>query len=158
MSADLIPALAAELQDLRGLTLRQPWNWAILHAGKPVENRPMRAPRAQAGKWFALHAGAVYDEKGAAWIRTTFGLVVPGPAEVPLSCITALAKLGDCYRAGDLTKPKTPWAFGPWCYEIADRFLLPDPVPHGGMNGWWRVGEGARVAIGQAWGASGRAA
>lgn len=127
------------LPDLRGLTLRQPWNWAILHASKPVENRSMRAPKALAGKWFALHAGAVYDEKGAEWIRRTFGLVVPGPTEVPLSAITALVKLGDCYRAGDMTKPPTPWAFGPWCYEIADKLILERPETHGGMNGWWRV-------------------
>lgn len=148
--------MAELLEDLRGLTLRQPWNWAILHAGKPVENRPMRAPRSQVGQWFALHAGAVYDEKGAEWIRTTFGLVVPGPAEVPLSCITALVKLGDCYRAGDLTKPKTPWAFGPWCYEVADKFILPQPETHGGMNGWWRVSELVRHRLSAAF-AAGRA-
>lgn len=78
MLAELIPALAVELQDLRGLTLRQPWNWAILHAGKPVENRPMRAPRMLAGKWFALHAGAVYDERVYVVQEVSLGFV-PGP-------------------------------------------------------------------------------
>ena len=46
-----------DLEDLRGLTLHQPWLWALLYAGKPVENRKKRPPKKLIGRIFALHAG-----------------------------------------------------------------------------------------------------
>lgn len=40
---------------MRALSIRQPWAWAILHAGKDVENRDWRAAWAPSGE-LLLHA------------------------------------------------------------------------------------------------------
>jgi hypothetical protein len=30
-----------------------------------------------------------------------------------------------------------PWAFGPWCFVVAEVRLLAEPIPCRGMQGWW---------------------
>lgn len=47
------------MSEIRGLTVRQPWAWAIVHGGKDVENRtrslgPYRGP-------IAIHGGLTFD-------------------------------------------------------------------------------------------------
>jgi hypothetical protein len=136
----------AKKLELRGLTLHQPWNWAVINAGKPVENRVQRPPTWLIGQWFALHAGLTYDATGAEFIRRAFGLQVPEQRDIPSGAITAVAKLGGAYQLinGKVIgerQPKnvTPWAVGPWCWEIADLVVMPEPIPIRGMQGLWRV-------------------
>lgn len=45
---------------MRILTVRQPWAWAIIHAGKNVENRPRNIAGGYRGP-VAIHAGLTYD-------------------------------------------------------------------------------------------------
>lgn len=42
---------------MHALTLTRPWCWAILHAGKDVENRSWPLPKACTGVPIALHSG-----------------------------------------------------------------------------------------------------
>ena len=42
---------------MRATTLIRPWDWAILYAGKDVENRSWPIPRALLGEPIALHSG-----------------------------------------------------------------------------------------------------
>lgn len=48
--------------DLRAITVKPPWSWAIAHGGKTIENRSRgtsyRGP-------LAIHAGAAWSERGA---------------------------------------------------------------------------------------------
>lgn len=47
---------------MKALTVQQPWAWAIIHGGKPIENRTQlwayRGP-------LAIHAGARWSQRGA---------------------------------------------------------------------------------------------
>lgn len=47
--------------ELRILTVRQPWAWAIIHGGKDVENRPRNIAGSYRGP-VAIHAGLRYDD------------------------------------------------------------------------------------------------
>ena len=47
--------------EMRILTVRQPWAWAIVHGGKDVENRVRNLAGGYRGP-VAIHAGAVYDK------------------------------------------------------------------------------------------------
>ena len=40
-----------------GLTLHQPWAWAVCHAGRNIENRDWRPPPHVAYQTLAIHAG-----------------------------------------------------------------------------------------------------
>ena len=59
---------------MKALSIRQPWAWAIIHAGKDVENRPWgtryRGP-------LLIHASKTLDQEGRAWIETVLGIEVP---------------------------------------------------------------------------------
>jgi hypothetical protein len=53
------------VQHVKALSVRQPWAWAILHAGKDVENRPERIARMAEkliGQRIYIHAGLKLDE------------------------------------------------------------------------------------------------
>jgi len=54
-----------EVRYVKALSIRQPWAWAILHAGKDIENRPERIARIAEkliGQRMYIHAGLKLDE------------------------------------------------------------------------------------------------
>jgi hypothetical protein len=102
----------------RALSIRQPWAWAILHAGKRLENRPVR--------WkyrgpICLHASLYNPKKtdidvfvdtwhlskplGEDRLRQMFG---GGPLEHLKGGIIGTADIVDCIDSSD-----DPWFFGP---------------------------------------------
>lgn len=74
------------MTEIRIMTVRQPWAWAIIHAGKDMENRPRNIAGDYRGP-VAIHAGLGFDEDA------TLG----GPA-MRVACENYLANsLGDDY-------------------------------------------------------------
>jgi hypothetical protein len=85
----------------RMLTVRQPWAWAIIHAGKDVENRT----------WYTDHrgpllivAGRKIDPEGYRFLAA-LGIEVPDLSE-QVGMVAGLVQVADCVR-GD----RSPWAF-----------------------------------------------
>lgn len=105
------------------LSVRQPWPWAILYAGKDIENRSWQAVNHglnQRGR-IALHAskGMTKDEyEDAAEFMAKIGVVVPPPHELPRGCIIGSVEVVDV-----VTKSESQWFFGP------RGIVLRDPVP-----------------------------
>lgn len=103
------------------LSIRQPWTWAILHAGKDVENRDwptkVRGP-------ICLHAsaGMTHDEYED-FCLTTLGAVMP---KVPpfnalvRGGIVGVAAIVDC-----VTTARSPWFFGRYGFVLADCRSVP---------------------------------
>ena len=125
------------------LTIRQPWAWAILHAGKDVENRSWptlyRGPiLIHAGKWFRL------DD-----VRKEFALFMARLERFEPwdSCakklhdmhaqtggVVGMATVVDCVRDS-----ASPWAIpGQWHWVLADARPLPFFACKGRL-GIWRV-------------------
>jgi hypothetical protein len=75
---------------VKALSLIQPWAWAILHAGKRLENRDWRPPRDLWGQRIALHAGKKLDAD-ACLALYAYGFSMP--ATVPQSAIVGTARL-----------------------------------------------------------------
>jgi hypothetical protein len=73
---------------MRALSIRQPWAWLILHAGKDIENRDWR-PRNPALRFRGtclIHAGIAVQpisDKVRAWVRQTSGIDLPRFDELP---------------------------------------------------------------------------
>ena len=99
---------------MRGLTLHQPWAWAIAHAGKNVENRTWAPPAYMIGERIAIHAGKRFDEE--AWtflsdpscspidesLAAEDGLFdVPCADEITLGAVVATATLSEVLRFGE---------------------------------------------------------
>jgi hypothetical protein len=145
---------------MKALSIRQPWAWAILHAGKDVENRDWYTPFR--GK-FAIHAakGMTKDEyrEAMAYIRHRFvanvlrnpvtvqlgegrlslasgELVTPGFSEITRGAIVGVAYVTDCVQACN-----SPWFQGLWGFEIENVIALPEPIPCKGALGFWDAPE-----------------
>lgn len=122
---------ALEPNILRVLTLRQPFGWAIFHAGKDMENR----------NWPAFVRGTVaihvpselprgYFDNAAAFIRgvlrsqATRGLRVPPVNKLPKGAVIGLVDIVDT-----VSESQSPWFEGPLAFSLANPRPLPTPIP-----------------------------
>lgn len=139
---------------VRGLTLWQPWDQAVLLGTKAVENRPRRW--ALEGVLLAVHAGQRWDRDGAAAIQRLWP-----DAPAPWGAgIRTRARGGAPDRTGHVVgaalvrevrhvdeigpadgKLVHPWASGPWCYLLEDRvaFDSADWIRATGRQGLFRL-------------------
>jgi hypothetical protein len=132
---------------LPGLTVRQPYAWAVMHGGMDVLNMTWYTSRRDQ---FWLHAAARTRVSGqglidpmvmAAWdlafdpervpsLRAGSPLLVCG-AIVALAGVTGCHAAADCSAAGEMC---SPWArAGYWHWELGSVQELADPV---GCRGW----------------------
>ncbi|MCW5954401.1 MAG: hypothetical protein KIT69_19290 [Propionibacteriaceae bacterium] len=134
---------------MKAISVRQPWAWAIIHAGKCVENRTRNIAGNYRGP-VAIHASKTCDELD---FCDVYDLIAPeDPPE--MDAITFGAVIGVVNLAGvhylstwseswsveqqrDVTC--SPWAIrGPiWHLELTDPRPLPEPIPYRGQLGLW---------------------
>jgi hypothetical protein len=124
-----------------GLTLMQPWAWAICYAGKRIENRRWAPGQWAFGKRLAIHAGKKYDREADVFIKR-LGFAPPGPDEIVRGAVVATARL-----AMLVTVSADPWFFGPFGWQLEDVAVLPEPIPCTGLQGLWRLPPGVEAAL-----------
>lgn len=124
------------------LSIRQPWAWAIMNAGKDIENRSWETLRRGP---ICIHAakGMTKDEFNG-FVRTihSVSLVRPFPpgASVPLASelarggIVGVAEIVDC-----VTQSESPWFFGRYGFVLGNVQSV-DFIPVKGALGFfdWR--------------------
>lgn len=105
----------------RVLSVRQPWAWAILHAGKTIENRTW--PTAYRGP-LLIHAGQ--REEPAGWAALE-AMELELPLHVQTGGIVGIVDLTDCVCAHP-----SRWAIPDhWHWVLAN----PRPLPFQPMKG-----------------------
>ena len=130
---------AAELPRL-ALSVRQPWAWAIIHAGKDCENRgPMmlRHLPKPIERRIAIHAAkgmAKYEYEHAAEFMSSLGIACPPAAEL---------LRGGIIGSVDVTRvsmpsapPQSRWYFGPRALMLANPAPC-DFIPSVGALGYF---------------------
>lgn len=122
-------------QRILGLTLHQPWAFAIAHAGKRVENRSWR-PWCAVGTYLAIHAGASLDREA---VRTLAQQGIHVPPKFEQGAIVAVAQLaGVAHTDTQVPEEQLDW----WCGPIGwllDEVVAIEPVPCKGAQGLWRL-------------------
>ena len=124
---------------LSALSVRQPWAWAIIHAGKDVENRSWVAVRngLTAPREVAIHspAGMTQAEyyQGRDFMAG-LGVECPEPAALIRGGI-----IGSALVAEIVCESASPWFFGP-CALVLKHPQPCTPIPVAGMLGYfnWR--------------------
>jgi hypothetical protein len=109
----------------KAISIRQPWAWAIINAGKDIENRDwptkFRGPVCiHAAKGMTkdeyYHANrAIQSAVGAvdqAWLDRWHG-VTASPAKLQHGGIIGIAEVTDCVDASD-----SPWFFGAYGFVL----------------------------------------
>lgn len=135
---------------MKAITVRQPWAWAIAHAGKDIENRS--AGTSYRGP-LAIHAGLAFSARGSHDARILASALRLNAPEVdrralPLGAIIAVAELVDAHPDGQCCRP-----WGESTYREAggrnrtavhhlvleDIRPLAEPVHCRGALGLWKV-------------------
>ena len=128
---------------MKALSIRQPWAWAILHAGKDIENRDW--PTRLRGR-IAIHAakGMTREEYEGFWelhsniVQAGFGpsVAVPEFALLPRGAIVGTVEIVDC-----VSRSGSPWFFGDYGFLLRNPIALPEPIECKGALGFWDVPE-----------------
>lgn len=114
------------------LTVRQPWAWSIIHAGKDVENRSWPSPHAGL---IGIHAGQIIESKGRARLER---LGIEMPDELTTGAIIGTVEIVGCLRGYE-----SPWAErgGSWWHWVLDNPRAIEPIPWMGQPGLWEGPE-----------------
>ena len=160
---------------MKALTIRQPWAWAVIHAGKTVENRSRNIAGEYRGP-VAIHAGLKIDEAGQhdqlireAWTgetrlspdpdRPTFCHDVPWRKAFSYGRIIGIADLVDAHYVdghserwdaeAEQNATCSPWAHhGPtWHLVFANPRPLAHPIPARGRLGLWTLPDEVEQAV-----------
>jgi hypothetical protein len=122
---------------MRALSVRQPWAWAIIHAGKNIENRTWttkhRGP-------LAIHASqgctrAEYDAASVEIERIT-GKRPPTLAELPRGCVVGTVDMVDCVEEGET---ENPWAQDDCCWWMLSSPCACEPLATRGRLGLFEI-------------------
>ena len=125
---------------LRAISIRQPWAWAVVHAGKNVENRSATAPRqfkSAVGQRVLIHASSHRlswaDMAAAVACLKERGVACPSPSNLMYGGV-----IGSVLVTGIVTRRRSPWFRGPYVLVFADP--RPEPfMPARGQVGLFRV-------------------
>lgn len=154
--------------ELRALTVRPPWSWAIEHGGKTTENRTWQT---HYRGLLAIHAAAVgsWDQDGEkdprvrlAWRAWARQLPHPnvarawpdrGSLHITFGAVVAVADLAGCHFDGSESCALSQcsissWAApGQWHWMLANVRALPKPVSCRGAQGLWRLPETVEAEV-----------
>ena len=118
------------IPSMKALSVKQPWAWAIIHAGKNVENRPKLTHLRQP---IAIHASQAPARGWEEWY--------PRRAEKPpprdewfLGAIIGFVDLVDCVE-----ESRSKWFGGPYGYILENPRPLVKPVYCMGALGFWDI-------------------
>jgi len=146
------------MSEIRALTVRQPWAWAIIHGGKDVENRSRNIVGSYRGP-VLIHAAQRYDKVGyrdlhrdptsllaRAWKR--FATQANSIGDNDFGALIGVVDIvgvhwGEREGVVDMTPMCSRWAYGPgdpsWHMRLANPRPLSNPVPYKGRLGLWRI-------------------
>ena len=123
------------------LSVRQPWAWAIIYAGKDVENRSWQAVNhgLRVRGRVAIHAAkgmtrAEYED--AAFFMASLGVECPLPADLYRGGIIGSVDVIDVVKESD-----SPWFFGPRGLVLSEPRPC-EPIMAPGARGYFRWSPG----------------
>lgn len=158
--------MATAVDTVRGLTIKQPWTFAIAEGFKTVENRSRRTNYRGT---LLIHAGQIFDDsvsvvrysrdaairleelggRGNFWDARAYipsKIYQPPPASLALSGVVATARLAGCHQATNGCC--SPWGFADqWHWELADIQQLKRAVPRAGALGLWKPDADLLAAV-----------
>ncbi len=110
---------------MKALSIRQPWAWLILHAGKDIENRnwKLRNPALRFRGTCLIHTGIAVQpisDDLRARVRATSGVDLPRSDELPRGGIVGQVDVIDVVQDSP-----SPWFEGPCGLVLAN----PKPPP-----------------------------
>ncbi|MCI0703585.1 MAG: ASCH domain-containing protein [Planctomycetia bacterium] len=85
---------------MKAVSIHQPWAWAILHAGKNVENRTWRTHHRGPLLIHAARSRKSYDQQDAGMWPSLYGVELPPWEELTTGAILGVVDVVDCVEIG----------------------------------------------------------
>ena len=126
------------------ISIRQPWAWAILYAGKRIENRSWYTPHR--GKIY-IHAGLSVDREAVTDLSETIRAVAEPRPIAYCGGLIAIATLRDCVLPEDVANEQRSWATGPWCLVLDEVEPLIEPIALKGALGLFPINPRAELTL-----------
>ncbi len=130
---------------MKALSVRAPWWWAILHAGKDIENRDWSTNYRgrvllHASKWWSMSGVAEDGETVGELYRLAGGQPCDHGHTYRMmrdvgGCIVGSVEIIDCVAASD-----SPWFFGKFGFVLANPIIFAQPIPCKGALGFFDPG------------------
>jgi ASCH domain len=119
---------------MKALTIRQPWAWSILFAGKNIENR----------SWSTKYRGPLLIHAGAALHGGALPRRLPlrEPDEHTRGAIIGVVDLIDVVESS-----RSRWFEGPYGWVLANPRPLSRPIPCKGRLGLWTLSAAQERAV-----------
>jgi hypothetical protein len=114
---------------MKALSIRAPWAWAILYAGKDIENRSRRTKHRGL---LLVHSSLRKDKAAIAWLRRR-GFEFP--TNFPTGALVGVVDVVECFDK----VPRNRWAVGPHCYLLKNPRIFRKPIPWRGQLGMFEV-------------------
>lgn len=138
------------MSEIRGLSVRPPWSWAITWAGKDIENRT----------WGTTYRGLVAVHASLKIERDAL-MATPAairkyltaqrdmdPRLAVTGAIVAVAELADCHDGAREQGECSDWALRwQWHWRLVNVRPLRTPVPCKGSLGLWRLPPDVEAAV-----------
>ena len=128
---------------MRALSIHQPWAWAILQAGKTIENRTWSTKHRGPILVHASKSRASYDrEKQLDW-KALYGVDLPPWEELETGAVVGVVDVVDCVSPTSSRAIRlNPWTEGPVCWVLANPRPFPEPIPFRGAQLLFEVPDG----------------
>jgi hypothetical protein len=137
---------------MKALSVRAPWWWFILHAGKDIENREWSTDfrgtiYLHASKWWSLEA-ATEDTAAARTCYERSGFKTGGK-EFTFRELRDLGGhiVGQVDVVDCVAQSRSPWFFGRYGFVLANPIAYANPVPCKGMLGFFTPPEDIQAAL-----------
>jgi hypothetical protein len=127
---------------VKALSIRAPWWWYILHAGKDIENRDWRTRvrgrvLIHASNWW-VKKDIVLDDWNAGEMaaNASSNLLIPDWSKMRecRGCIVGSVEIVDCVVHSD-----NPWFVGDFGFVLRDPVTFATPIPYKGALGFFGV-------------------
>lgn len=132
------------MTEMRALTIRQPWAWAVLYAGKDIENRSWLPPAHVMGVRIAIHAAKAHDRAAYEAFHELYGREAPEDLPRGVFVGTAIVAgwvddMGACSHTDMRDYRNSRWFMGPIGWVMREPRPVERLVECAGALGIWRV-------------------
>ena len=129
---------------MKAITLRQPWAWAIINAGKDIENRNWKTHfRGRVAIHTAVGMTRGEYDRVCEYIRGVNGRIrIPAYEELERGAIVGTVEIVDCVQDSD-----SSWFMGEYGFVLARPKRLPKPIPCKGALSFWTVPQNIEARI-----------
>lgn len=126
---------------MKALSIRQPWAWAIMRAGKDIENRTWRT---NIRGTILVHASKGLGKEEYEYARDDIlfalgddapGVGFPSRKDLCRGCILGTVEVVDCVDCVEFSG--SPWFYGPVGFVLANPKPFAEPIPCSGALGFW---------------------